>query len=395
MEIEFQQAIPVLETLHEHGYEGYFVGGSVRDHLLHRQIHDVDIATSATPAEVMTIFPKHVPVALQHGTVLVFHQKIGYEVTTFRTESTYKDFRRPSDVRFVRSLEEDMKRRDFTMNAIAMIATGEIIDLFNGTEDISKKMIRTVGKASERFSEDALRMMRGIRFVSTLGFSLEEETCVAILKQAPLLTHISVERITAEFEKLLMGDYIQNVYSLFVATGLGKYLPNMATYERKLVLLEAYDMGSLKRLVERWSLLLLGLEIEDIANFLKAWRLPTKQVKETVRIVAEVKKLQEESWTNLKMYELGEELIVSIEKVHSVYRKEASQHEQLFQRYQQLPIKNKKELVITGKDLLQWLDRKGGAWVTAYIQQIETEIIKGTLQNNRTDIKEAVLSWGK
>lgn len=393
MEIEFQKAIPILQKLHEHGYEAYFVGGSVRDHLLNRSIHDVDIATSAMPEEVMKVFPKHVPVGIQHGTVLVLHDNVGYEITTFRIESEYQDFRRPTNVQFVRSLEEDMKRRDFTMNAIAMTVTGEMIDLFHGKEDIAKKVIRTVGEPTERFSEDALRMMRAIRFVSTLGFSIEEQTKHVMIELSSFIAHVSVERITAEFEKLLMGPYVDAVYSLLASTDLGKYLPNMEPYVHKIERLSKYDIDKLTKLTERWALLLLVLEVEDVRQFLKAWRLPTKQTKEIQLIVEEVK--AHKCWTELKMYELGEEMTVSVEKVHAVYMRQLSRHKELLRSYESLPIKSKKDLVITGTDLLGWFQKRGGAWVSDYLMQIEKEIINGNLNNNKEEIKRTVLSWEK
>ncbi len=157
---EFKRALPILNTLKDAGYEAYFVGGSVRDTLLGLPIHDVDIATSAYPEEVKQIFNKTVDTGIEHGTVMVLDHGEGYEITTFRTESTYQDYRRPEKVEFVRSLQEDLKRRDLTINALAMDAAGEIIDLFDGLTDLKMKVIRAVGDPNERFNEDALRMMR-------------------------------------------------------------------------------------------------------------------------------------------------------------------------------------------------------------------------------------------
>ena len=137
--IEFKHALPVLKELNRHGYEAYFVGGSVRDVILHQTIHDVDIATSAFPEEIKEMFPRTIDVGIEHGTVLVLYHQDQYEITTFRTESTYQDYRRPDKVTFVRTLEEDLKRRDFTMNALAMTLDGEIVDLFEGIESIHEK----------------------------------------------------------------------------------------------------------------------------------------------------------------------------------------------------------------------------------------------------------------
>ena len=170
---EFQQALPVLKTIQDNGFEAYFVGGSVRDTILGLPIHDVDIATSAYPAEVKALFKKTVDTGIEHGTVMVIDHGEGYEVTTFRTESGYQDYRRPDKVTFVRSLADDLKRRDLTINALAMDMNGEIVDLFGGLDDLKNHLIRAVGVPAERYHEDALRMMRTVRFASKLGYCRE------------------------------------------------------------------------------------------------------------------------------------------------------------------------------------------------------------------------------
>ena len=200
---EYQKAIPVLNKLEQAGFEAYFVGGSVRDILLDQPIHDVDIATSAFPEEIKQLFPKTIDIGIEHGTVLVLAEEEQYEITTFRTESTYQDYRRPDHVEFVRSLVEDLKRRDFTINAFALKEDGQIIDLFDGLADLENQILRAVGDPQERFHEDALRMMRGIRFVSQIGFTLEQETAAAIQANHSLLGKISVERINVEFINML------------------------------------------------------------------------------------------------------------------------------------------------------------------------------------------------
>ena len=213
MPSEFQKALPVLEKIKEAGFEAYFVGGSVRDALLNRPIHDVDIATSSYPERRPSRFFREQPISgIEHGTVLVLDGDEEYEVTTFRTEDVYVDYRRPSAVSFVRSLEEDLKRRDFTVNAFALEVTGEIIDLFHGLEDLENQVLRAVGVAGERFNEDALRIMRGFRFQASLGFELETETFKAMKTLTPLLEKISVERTFVEFDKLLLAPFWRRVW---------------------------------------------------------------------------------------------------------------------------------------------------------------------------------------
>lgn len=176
--IEFEEARPIMRAIEDAGYEAYFVGGSVRDTILGHAIHDVDIATSAYPEEIKKIFNHTVDTGIEHGTVMILDHGEGYETTTFRTESGYQDFRRPDEVTFVRSLKEDLKRRDFTINALAMRENGEVIDLFNGLDDLDNHIIRTVGEAYERFHEDALRMMRAVRFAGQLNFKIEQKNII-------------------------------------------------------------------------------------------------------------------------------------------------------------------------------------------------------------------------
>lgn len=198
----------ILKKLSAAGFKAYFVGGCVRDKLMGRQIHDFDIAVSALPEEVTQLFREHtvVPTGLKHGTVTVVFDSIPYEITTFRIDGEYSDSRRPDKVRFTAELEEDLSRRDFTMNAIAMDADGKIVDPFGGAEDIKKRIIRCVGDPELRFREDALRIMRGIRFASQLGFSVEKCTSSAIHSMKDRLNLISKERICSELDKLVCGE---------------------------------------------------------------------------------------------------------------------------------------------------------------------------------------------
>ena len=216
----FLKAIPLLEKIENAGFEAYFVGGCVRDFILGKKIADVDIATSATPQEIKEIFQKTIDVGIEHGTVIVLWEKDTYELTTFRSDGEYKDFRRPSEVKFIRSLEEDLKRRDFTMNSMAMDKKGRIIDPFCGQKAIKNKMIETVGSAADRFHEDALRMMRAVRFVSQLSFSIELNTSIALKENAFLLEKISTERKCVEFEKLLIGINRKSAFQMLRDTNL-------------------------------------------------------------------------------------------------------------------------------------------------------------------------------
>lgn len=196
----------IIKTLEDAGFEARYVGGCVRDTLLDRPIHDWDIASQALPEDVLRLFPHCVPTGIRHGTVTVLLNGVSAEVTTYRCDGAYHDGRHPDGVRFVRSLAEDLARRDFSINAMAMDESGAVTDLFGGREDLSRRVIRCVGEPETRFREDALRMLRAYRFAAQLGFSLDAQTQAAIRRCAPLCASLSRERVREEAEKTLLSD---------------------------------------------------------------------------------------------------------------------------------------------------------------------------------------------
>ncbi|MCI9533448.1 MAG: CCA tRNA nucleotidyltransferase [Lachnospiraceae bacterium] len=210
----------ILERLNEKGFEAYAVGGCVRDSLLGRQPEDWDITTSARPEQVKALFRRTIDTGILHGTVTVMMDGAGYEVTTYRIDGEYADGRHPKQVVFTPDLLEDLKRRDFTINAMAYSHKTGIVDAFGGAGDLKGRLIRCVGNPLERFEEDALRLLRAIRFSAQLGFSIEEETCDAIIRIAPNLLKVSRERIQAELTKLLQSgcpEKIKTVYEMGIS----------------------------------------------------------------------------------------------------------------------------------------------------------------------------------
>ena len=213
----------IIDVITQAGYEAYAVGGCIRDSILGRVPDDWDITTSAKPEQVKALFRRTIDTGIEHGTVTVMLEKEGFEVTTYRIDGEYEDSRHPKDVIFTANLVEDLKRRDFTINAMAYNDTSGLVDIFGGMEDIERKTIRCVGNAEERFTEDALRIMRAIRFSAQLGYCIEEETRKAISKLAGNLAHISAERIQVELVKLLVSphpDYLRTAYE----TGVTKVI---------------------------------------------------------------------------------------------------------------------------------------------------------------------------
>ncbi|MBQ4323432.1 MAG: HD domain-containing protein [Clostridia bacterium] len=222
------RALAVLNRLNSHGHEAYLVGGCVRDYLRNVAPHDYDATTSALPQEILAAFSDCpvIETGLKHGTVTVLWEGLPVEVTTYRVDGDYADGRHPDGVTFTRSLTEDLARRDFTVNAMAISARGEVIDPFGGQADLSAKVLHCVGDPSRRFTEDALRILRGLRFASVLGFCIEEGTAAAIHALSPRLNMVSAERICEEFVKLLCGERVFSVMADF-SDVFGVFLPEL------------------------------------------------------------------------------------------------------------------------------------------------------------------------
>lgn len=212
MKIELpRKVVLIIKNLQRHGYDAYAVGGCVRDSILNRKPEDWDITTSAKPEQVKRIFRRTVDTGIEHGTVTVLIGKDGFEVTTYRVDGLYEDGRHPKEVTFTSRLEEDLKRRDFTINAMAYNDDERLVDAFGGMRDLNYHLIRCVGDPKERFSEDALRILRAVRFSAQLAFPIEQETAEAIKSLAPNLEKISAERIQAELVKLLVSDHPERI----------------------------------------------------------------------------------------------------------------------------------------------------------------------------------------
>ena len=216
----------ILYSLEQSGHQAYIVGGCVRDLLSGKLPGDWDITTSARPEDVLTLFPGSIPTGLQHGTVTVRFRGENYEITTFRADGSYADHRHPDTVKFTDSLREDLARRDFTVNAMAMDLRGKLYDFYGGQTDLHDGILRCVGEPDRRFGEDALRIMRALRFAATLGFGIADETAKSLRKHRQELSQIAVERICAEMTKLLCGENAAEVLLQYPEV-IGVFLPEI------------------------------------------------------------------------------------------------------------------------------------------------------------------------
>ena len=389
----FLEALPVMQQLVDAGYEAYFVGGSVRDMLLHKPISDVDIATSATPQEVKEIFSHTVDVGIEHGTVMVIHHKEGYEVTTFRTEEGYEDFRHPDKVTFVRSLEEDLKRRDFTINALAIGIDDQLIDFFDGIGDLERQCIRCVGDAKERFNEDALRMFRAVRFVGQLGFQIEEETKNAISLLKMNLSKVAVERMKVEFEKMIQSSYRKDALTLFVETGLYQACPLFDGKENILLKLAEFPLKEMS-VLQAWILFIdeLNLSDKEVTHLLKSWKSSNEQIRDVLVGYKTYRARKKEEWNFFLAYACPYEVGCEVEQL-LIARGNSTSMEGLEATYQSLPICSMNDIQLNGHDIIRILklDKKGPI-IGQVLKTVEKMILEQSIQNDAEILELYVLT---
>ena len=383
----FVKAMPVLQTLEDAGFEAYFVGGSVRDVLLHRHVHDVDITTSAYPEEVKELFDKSIDTGIKHGTVTVLYGGESYEITTFRTESGYQDFRRPDHVTFVQNLDEDLKRRDFTINALAMDMHGNIVDLFNGIEDLKNHIIRAVGNPEKRFHEDALRMMRAVRFMSQLEFKLEEKTEQAIKDNHELLKKISVERIREEFVKMGLGSFSREAFQIFLDTQLSEDVPDFAG---KKDLLQVYPQLKFSPTMETslWAVIIILLKVpnEKIGKFMRDWKNSNAMTEKVEQIIKMFDLIADHVPTDYDLFEAGEDIIINTIDVAHILGQPISS-EALVDRYLALPIKKPSELAVDGRFLIK-RGMRPGAQLGHTLNKIRELVVASEIENSEEAIEQ-------
>lgn len=291
MKLEFkEEALTILKCLNDHGFEAYIVGGAVRNKLLNIKISDYDITTSATPDEMINIFTfaKIVPTGLKHGTITVFYNHIPFEVTTFRIDGDYTDNRHPDDVKFVTNLELDLSRRDFTINA--MCYNNELIDLFGGIDDLKKKIIRTVNDPIKRFDEDALRILRALRFACQLKFSIELETKRAIHSEKYLLKNISAERVVIELFNMFKYDntyVLREFFDVFLIV-----FPTLNVSQKEEVIRKFKYFNSIKDEKQLLKFAFLVKDLKNDVSLYDLYKLSKKQIR-LIRLVSEDLKLND------------------------------------------------------------------------------------------------------
>lgn len=408
-----KEASEVIKVLTNCGFQAFLVGGYVRDLLFNKPVKDIDIATSALPEEVMGLFPHTAPTGLQHGTVTVIMNKHTFEVTTFRTESDYVQKRRPGKVEFVSSLEEDLKRRDFTINAMALDLDGQLIDPFHGKQDIQDLILRCVGDPADRFNEDALRMIRCIRIASEYELVIEEETWKALMTTGPVLKHIAMERIRVELERMMEGNFPYKAIELVVASKLIRYFKidtglSLENFEYML----QYDLSDLVKLDPkelRWVYLfiLMGINSKQIREILHKLTFSKRKIENIhkILVVHEWGKVNHESasawnwrdwvqgtlqfgkgavvhWISIVPFLNGANLNRTNQNLLWLQDFNEKKLQEAVDITQAVSVESVKDLHISGEDLLK-IDPFPGVWIKEILDQLLTDVAYKLLPNQQ------------
>jgi tRNA nucleotidyltransferase (CCA-adding enzyme) len=394
-------ALQVVERIEQAGYEAYLVGGCVRDQLLHEVPTDYDIATSAKPEVIQALFGKTVPTGLKHGTVTVLQDGFSIEVTTFRIEGAYQDHRRPSHVRFVSLLKEDLARRDFTFNAMAEDRQGHIIDYFSGLQDLERKIVRTVGDPYERFQEDPLRMVRAARFATQFSFQLDKWTEEAMGQLKQECRYLSVERVTAEIEKMWAMPQCSIGINILACCGLLRNLPPFCQWDLPIHFdrAEWLKLDKVQDRVVRWALLLFFCQVtsEEIGIRLVDLRL-SRQDRAHIKNCFQLGTTWQDREITVKkdLLQYGFETVQAAGFFASCFDPQMEDIEKRFaQWWSELIVKEIGELAVDGKVLMEACGERPGPWIKQTLHYLLEQVAIGALANDRPTLLKEGCRFGK
>ena len=368
----------VIYDLKKQGYEAYIVGGAVRDHILKQPTTDIDITTNAKPHQVAKIF-KTKPTGLKYGTVTVFMGDETFEVTTYRVDGEYVDNRHPEEVTFCETVEEDVKRRDFTINGILMTEKGELIDYVNGRADLQMKIIKTIGEPKQRFTEDALRMMRAFYFQSKLGFQIDKDTRDKVTEMKDNLKTVAMERITNEIIKILQGGYVKKALKSMVTTEVHEVLPGL-----KLGIEYSEQMDEIP-FVDAFFTLCFTLN----GSIPQEWPFSNKHRHryETARMLAATN----QAFDPYTLYTYGIDLCLLANRVNYMLKKTPNLKNKIERDYKNLPIQSDLDLKLRATEMIALANKKAGAWVKNLQTEMVIEVLNRRLKNEKNALERYVL----
>ena len=355
-----EKAIKILNILSENHHEAYIVGGFVRDKLLNIKSNDIDICTSATPKEIMALFPN--TSSPSYGSVNIIYKNTNFDITTFRKDIKYQDNRIPVKIKYIKSIRKDLLRRDFTINTLCMNKNGKISDFLNATPDLNNRLIKTVGNPKYRLKEDALRILRAVRFATILDFEIEEKTKYYLKEYAYLLEKLSYQRKKQELDKIFISVNKEKGIKILLELGLDKYLelPNLK------------DIIPCSDLTGIWT----QLNVDDIYPFSKLER---TQIKRTRKLL----ELDIHDKYNIYTYGLYTSTIAFQIKGESTSK--------LNEIYTSLPIHSKSEIKITGEEIAHLLNIEVGPYLKEILEKIEKNIVLGILNNDKKTLEKYVI----
>lgn len=356
-----EKALKILDILHEHQHESYIVGGYVRDKLLGVDSNDIDICTSATPKEIMEIFPN--TSSPNYGSINIIYKNTNFDITTFRKDIKYEDNRLPVKIKYIKSIKKDLLRRDFTINTFCINKYGEIKDYLNATPDLNQRIIRTVGNPRYRLKEDSLRILRAIRFATILDFEIEEKTKHYLTEYSYLLKKLSYQRKKQELDKIFTSHRKKKGIKLLIDLKI----------DEALKLNKLKDITPCDDLIGIWA----QLEVDDIYPFTKIERSQMKKIRQILKEdISNPYTLYTNDLYNLTVaYQIKQE---SIQKLN--------------EQYQNLPIHSSKEIVLNGKDIANLLNKAPGDYLKEIIIDLEKQILKGKVLNEKESLEKYILS---
>lgn len=408
MNEQLTAAQKVLEVLEKAGYEAYLVGGCVRDSLLGKEPADYDITTNALPREVQKLFPRTIPTGIQHGTIAVIQNNAMVEVTTFRVDGKYEDYRRPGEVKFVSSLKDDLMRRDFTINALAISRDGKVTDYVGGRSDLKTGCIRTVGNAEERFAEDALRMLRACRFAAQLSFQIEASTTTAITTCKKLANHLAVERVVSEFSKIWKTKQPSKGLIPLLETGLLSELPPFHSLSNSPIIdqQEWVNLDTLETTLEKWvyflQLVFRNREYPkqvcktNILNLLPKFKFSNsekKAISDLLTLVAEWNPNVSAEEGKLLLLKYQIKVVQLAEKLWQLISEKRTSLP-LEKWWKEMPIHSFSELAINGNDLLRTTGRIPGSWLKETLQYLFHQVVLGHIQNEKQVLEKEGGDYG-
>lgn len=373
-----KDALMVLKILERENFESYLVGGVVRDYILKRKCNDIDITTKAKPNEVLKLF-KGVPTGVKYGTVTIEFRKQKFEVTTFRSEDSYNDFRRPERVTFEEDVLKDVLRRDFTINGLLMNKEGKIIDHIEGLKDIENKVIKTIGDPKNRFNEDALRMMRAFYFQSKLGFKIDDETLNGIKENRNLIKKVASERVLDELNKLLNEEnYLLAIKSMY-DTKVHEVIPGLSKGVEVIV----------NKNKELRPAIFFALNFYLNKNIPTYFKFPNKFKHQISQIINLLNKGV--NYNQIDLFNYGLNNVLDANYINYLLDKDILRENEFKQMYDNINITSTLDLKFRAKDILNLTKRKQGAWLNHLLNDITEKVILGELKNDYNLIKDYVL----